>query len=151
MVVNLMVQSGIVKSPALRYDSNSKPEFRFTLMQQEKDWPLYLPSCAVGSAAECPASEMDDGQHIIVSSGKPRYRKCTTKLGEQSRMEIFVWTVDRPTESPPDERLRSGEDSTSAIEIAAPGGAGDVAQAKKAHHAGRQVRIEGYMIHIARR
>ena len=109
MVVNLTVQSGIVKSPALRYDSNSKPEFRFTLMQQEKDWPLYLPSCAVGSAAECPASEMEDGQHIIVSSGKPRYRKCTTKLGEQSRMEIFVWTVDRPTESPPDERLRSGE------------------------------------------
>ena len=99
MSINLTVQDGVVKSPALRYDSNSKPELCFTLVQTEKDWPLYLPCTAVGAAAERLASEIEDGQHIVISSGKLCYRKRTTKLGEQSRMEILVWQVDRLSES----------------------------------------------------
>jgi hypothetical protein len=31
MSINMVVQSEVVKSPALRYAANSKPEFRFTL------------------------------------------------------------------------------------------------------------------------
>ena len=95
MSINLVVQDGVVKSPGLRYDSNSKPELRFTLVQTEKEWPLYLPCTAVGAAAERLASEIEDGQHIIVTSGKLCYRKRSTKLGEQSRMEILVWSIDR--------------------------------------------------------
>jgi single-stranded DNA-binding protein len=95
MSINLTVQDGVVKSPALRYDSNSKPELRFTLVQTERDWPLYLPCTAVGAAAERLASEIEDGQHIIVTSGKLCYRKRQTqKSGEVSRLEILVWSVD---------------------------------------------------------
>jgi hypothetical protein len=96
-VLNLVVASGVVKSLALKYDTQSRPELRFTL-KQPGDWTLYLPCCASGSAAERLAGEIEDGQHIIVTSGKLCYRKRTTKLGEQSRMEILVWTVDRLSE-----------------------------------------------------
>jgi single-stranded DNA-binding protein len=99
MAVNIVVQDGVVKSPTLRYATDGKPEFRFTLVQQEKDWPLYLPCCAVGAAAERLASEIEDGQHVVISSGKLCYRKRTTKAGEQSRMEILCWQVDRLSES----------------------------------------------------
>lgn len=104
MSVNIVVQDGVVKSPSLKYDSQSRPEFRFTLVQMEKDWPLYLPCCAVGGTAERLASQIDDGQHILVTSGKLCYRKRQTKAGEQSRMEILVWTVDRLTASAQVER-----------------------------------------------
>jgi hypothetical protein len=97
IAINLVVQDGIVQHPALRYDSNSKPESRFTLVQTEKDWPLYLPCTAVGSAAERLASEIEDGQHIVITSAKLCYRKRATKAGEQSRMEILVWSIDRLT------------------------------------------------------
>ena len=97
MAVNLVVQDGVVKSPALRYSTDGKPELRFTLAQTEKDWPLYLPCVAVGSAAERLASELEDGQHIMVTSAKLVYRKRSAKGVEQSRMEILVLAVDRLT------------------------------------------------------
>jgi hypothetical protein len=75
MAVNLVVQDGVVKSPALRYATDGKVEFRFTLAQIEKDWPLYLPCCAVSAAAERLAAELDDGMHIVITSGKLVYRK----------------------------------------------------------------------------
>jgi hypothetical protein len=99
MSVNVVVQSGVVKSPALRYDANSRSEFRFTLVQTEqspdgqKSWPFYLPCCAVGSAAERLAGELEEDMPIVVTSGKLCYRRRSTKLGEQSRLEILVWTV----------------------------------------------------------
>ena len=104
MSLNLVVQDGVVKNPALRYSADGKPEFRFTLLQQEGAWPLYLPCCVVGAVAERLAGEIDADMHIVITSGKLCYRKRDTKLGEQSRMEILVWQVDRLTTLPQDER-----------------------------------------------
>jgi hypothetical protein len=98
-VLNLVLASGEVKSPALRYDANSKPEFRFTLQQMEKDWPLYLPCFSPGAAGERLASELEAGQHILITSGKLAYKKRATKAGEVSRLEILVWAGDRLSES----------------------------------------------------
>jgi hypothetical protein len=111
MRINLVILDGLVKSPALRYDADGNPEFRFTLRQQEKSWPLYLPCCAVGSAAERLASEIDADMHIVITSGKLCYRKRETKLGEQSRMEILVWAADRLTSVPQSQDERSGSDA----------------------------------------
>jgi hypothetical protein len=132
VVTNLTVQSSTVKSLALLYDSNSKPELRFTLVQMEKDWPLYLPCCAVGSAAERLAGEIEEGQYIILTSAKLCYRKRSTKLGEQSRLEILVWAVDRLSPSPQDNAPTVDPDAgMSEGEIVQPGGAGAVMPTKK--------------------
>ena len=53
MSLNLVVQDGVVRSLALKYDAQAKPELRFTLEQTEyatdgKPWRLYLPCCAAG-------------------------------------------------------------------------------------------------------
>jgi hypothetical protein len=98
-MVNIVVLDGVAQHVALRYDEHSRPELRFTLTQVEhatdgKPWTLYLPCVTSGSAAERLASEIVEGQHIILTSAKLCYRKRTTKLGEQSRMEILVWTAD---------------------------------------------------------
>lgn len=132
MSVNMTVQSGVVRSPALRYDSQSRAEFRFTLDQTEGDWHLYLPCFSPGAAGERLASELDDGMSIVITSGKLAYRNRTTKLGEQSRMEILVWAVDRLTESPQDARAEASEgDPPSPVEIVAPEGEGAAALPKK--------------------
>jgi hypothetical protein len=112
--INLVVLDGVAQHVALRYDEHSRPELRFTLEQVEhatdgKPWTLYLPCVAVGSAAERLAGELEDGEHIILTSTKLCYRKRSTKLGEQSRMEILVWTVDRLTELAQDERTDPDE------------------------------------------
>ena len=94
MAVNLVVASGIVKSMALRYDAASKPELRWTLTQTDGAFSLYLPCCASGAAAERLASAIEDGQHIVITSGRLCYRKRATKTGEQSRLEILVWQAE---------------------------------------------------------
>ena len=66
MAVNMTVQSGVVKSPALRYTSDGKVEYRFTLMQQEKDWLLYLPCFAPGAAGERLHEQLDEGMTIVI-------------------------------------------------------------------------------------
>jgi single-stranded DNA-binding protein len=109
-----VVLDGVVKGLALRYAADGKPELRFTLEQTEhaidgKPWTSYWPCCALGPTAERLASELDEGQRILVSSGKLCYRKRTTKLGEQSRMEVLVWTVERLTEVTQDEREPTSE------------------------------------------
>ena len=102
MAINLVVVDGVASHVALRYDDSSKPELRWTLTQHEKDWPLYVPCCAVGSAAERLATEIEDGSHVVVTSGKLCYRKRPTQTGEpKSRMEILVWSIDRLTTSAP--------------------------------------------------
>ena len=100
MSIDLVVQAGVVKSPALRYDANSRPELRFTLLQTEyatdgKSWPLFIPCCAVSATAERLASELEEDMAIVITSGKLCYRKRQTKLGEQSRLEILVWGIER--------------------------------------------------------
>jgi hypothetical protein len=35
IVINVVVQSGVVKSPALRYGIDDKPRFRFTLLKED--------------------------------------------------------------------------------------------------------------------
>jgi hypothetical protein len=110
MSINVVLQSGIVKNPALRYSPDGKPEFRFTLLQQDGDWPLYLPCCAVGSTAERLASELDEDMAVVISSAKLCYRKRGTKAGEQSRMEILVWSVEPLTTVPQGERPEVAED-----------------------------------------
>ena len=99
MAVNMTVQSGVVKSPSLRCASDGKVEYWFTLMQQEKDWPLYLPCFAPGAAGERLHEQLDEGMTIVITSGKLAYKKRDTKEGERSRLEILVWTVDRLTAS----------------------------------------------------
>jgi len=98
--INLVVIDGVAEHVALRYDDQGKPELRLTLVQtttgpEEQAWTSYWPCCAVGAAAERLASEIEDGQHLIVTSGKLTYKKRTVKGVEQSRMEILVWSVDR--------------------------------------------------------
>jgi hypothetical protein len=107
MSTNIVIQDGVVKSLAMRYDANSKPELRWTLEQQSGEFCLYLPCFAPGAAGERLAGELEDGQHILVTSGKLAYRKRTTKAGEVSRLEILVWAADvlsAPSSSPVDER-----------------------------------------------
>jgi single-stranded DNA-binding protein len=109
MSINLVVLDGIVKSPALRYATDGKPEFRFTPQQEENGFHLWLPCCAVGSAAERLASELEDGQQIVITSGKLCYRKRQTKMGEQSRLEVLVWSVERLSMLPTREHEPSPE------------------------------------------
>jgi hypothetical protein len=131
MSINMTVQSGVVKSPALRYDSQSRPEFRFTLVQEtEKDWPLYLPCFSPGAAGERLASELEDGMAIIITSGRLSYRKRSTKAGEVSRLEILVWAADTISPQEPADRSTSGV-GAAPQEIVAPGGSGEATVPKK--------------------
>jgi hypothetical protein len=95
MAVNLVVASGVVRSPVLRYDDRGKPELRLTIDQESGGYHLYLPCLALGATAERLASELDDGDAILITGGTLTYRKRATKLGEQSRLELLVWTVQR--------------------------------------------------------
>jgi hypothetical protein len=100
MSINLVVIDGTVKSLSMKYDSQSRPELRFTLEQTDhsadgKVWTSYWPCCASGSTAERLAGELEDGQRIVITSGKLVYRKRSTKTGDQSRIGILVWQIDR--------------------------------------------------------
>ena len=118
MSVNVLVQDGVVKSLALRYATDGKAELRFTLVQTEKDWPLYLPCTAGGATAERLASEIEDGQHIVITSGRLCYRKRTTKAGEQSRLEILCWSVEVLADSPGAETSPPPVDDSASVEPA---------------------------------
>jgi single-stranded DNA-binding protein len=132
MSLNLVVQDGIVQSPALRYGPDGKPELRFTLDQRDGEFHLWLPCCAVGSAAERLASELEDGQHVVITSGKLYYRKRTTKAGEHSRLEILVWTVDQLSSSLQDETSGRAEgDASPAGEIVPPEPTGAVRRPRR--------------------
>jgi hypothetical protein len=55
--INVVVQSGIVKWPALRYDGNGRPKFRFTLYRETANadgqvFPLSIPCCSPGGTGE---------------------------------------------------------------------------------------------------
>jgi single-stranded DNA-binding protein len=124
MSINIVVQSGVVQNLALRYNEQGKPELRFALQQTEqtadgRDVTLYLQCCALGAASERLASEIEDGQHIVITSGKLCYRKRQTKQGvEQSRMEVLVWSCERLTTSPQDQSLGPGEGESQGNEAA---------------------------------
>jgi single-stranded DNA-binding protein len=121
MSVNLVLASGRVQSLALKYATDGKPELRFTLDQEENGFHLWLPCCAFGATAERLASDLNDGDVIVITSGKLTYRKRQTKFGEQSRLEILVWTVERLSEMPPSSPVeqRSPEiDSAGRVEPA---------------------------------
>jgi single-stranded DNA-binding protein len=115
MSVNLVVQEGIVKNLGLRYGADGKPECRFTLLQVDNGFTLYLPCCALGGSAEKVAEQISEGDHVMITSGRLTYRKRETKLGEQSRMEILVWSVERLTTLPQDERSHGGEGGEPSI------------------------------------
>jgi hypothetical protein len=102
--INVASLSGIVNRPALR----------FTLVQQEsmadgRTMTLYVPCCAAAHSAERLTSELEDGQAIVITSGKLVYRKRDTKLGEQHRMEVLVRTVDQLAASAQQERSNTAE------------------------------------------
>jgi single-stranded DNA-binding protein len=118
MSVNLVLASGIVRSLALKYATDGKPELRFTLDQEENGFHLWLPCCAFGATAERLAGDLDDGMAILITSGKLTYKKRQTKLGEQSRLEILVWAVERFSASPQSD---SGTSGIRQEEIVAPG------------------------------
>ena len=88
MSIKVVVLDGVVKSLALRYDAEAKAELRFTLQATDqatdgKPWVSYWPCCASGNSATRLAEMIEDGQHIVVTSGQLCYRKRLTKLGEQ--------------------------------------------------------------------
>jgi hypothetical protein len=116
MGINIVVQDGVVKSPALRYGADGKPEFRFTLKQSEKGWSLFLPCVALGSVGERLAGELEDGENVVITSGKLCYRKRSIKGIEQSRLEILVWSVDRLATLPQDQSLGQGEGNSEGDE-----------------------------------
>jgi single-stranded DNA-binding protein len=98
--VNVVVQSGIVKWPSLKYGPTDSPEYRFTLYRETQNadgqtFPLSIPCCAVSGTAERLASETDEGDFIVVTQGELVYRKRDTKDGEKSRLEILVWRVQK--------------------------------------------------------
>ncbi len=126
MSITLVVLDGTVQHLGLKYDDQARPELRWTLQQIDhgadgKNWTSYWPCTASGAMAERLAGELEDGQHIILTSGKLCYRKRTTKAGEVSRLEILVWSADVLSGSPQDQRTDTGEgDSTSAGAIVEP-------------------------------
>jgi hypothetical protein len=101
MSVNFMVLDGTMKGLSLKYDAQSKPELRFTLAQETshdthgQPWVSYWPCCASGPTAERLAGELEDGLHVVITSGKLCYRKRVLKTGDQSQIEILVWQIDR--------------------------------------------------------
>jgi hypothetical protein len=107
MAINLVVLDGVVKQLAMKYDSQSRPELRFTLQQETggvnehgQPWVSWWPCCASGPTAERLAGELEDGQHVVITSGKLVYRKRALKTGDQSRIEILVWQTERLSASP---------------------------------------------------
>lgn len=73
MPINMVVADGIVKSLALKYGADGKPECRFTLHQEENGFPLFIPCTAVGQAAERLAGELEDGMHVVITSGNMKF------------------------------------------------------------------------------
>jgi single-stranded DNA-binding protein len=94
VAINLVVASGIVKSPALRFDAQGRAEYRFTLEQRDGEYTLWLPCFAPGAAGERLHEQLDEGQHVVITSGRLAYKKRDTKDGERSRLEILVWSAD---------------------------------------------------------
>ena len=137
MSVNFVVIDGMVKSLSLKYDAQSKPELRFTLAQETghdakgHPWVSYFPCCTSGATAERLAGELEDGQRIVITSGKLVYRKRSTKTGDQSRMEILVWQIDRLSASPGAETSQDGVLNGEREETALPQEPASVSDAKK--------------------
>lgn len=128
MSTNVVILDGTVNSLALRYDSQARPELRWTLVATDQGpdgqpWTSYWPCCASGSTALRLAETLEDGQYIVSSSGRLCYRKRQTRTGEQSRVEVLTWTADVLSESPQAERSDEGEQENQGGEPAnAPGG-----------------------------
>ena len=99
MAINMVLASGVVKSPALRYDQQSRPEYCFTLEQRDGEFCLWLPCFTPGAGAERLAGELEEGMHICITSGRLAYKKRPTKAGEQSRLEVLVWAIERLQDS----------------------------------------------------
>jgi hypothetical protein len=76
MSINMVVQAGVMKSPALRYGPDGKPEFRFTLVQPEKDWQVFLPCCSPGAATVC--DEERCRSESLIRPGTQSVRNCST-------------------------------------------------------------------------
>jgi hypothetical protein len=96
--INAVIQSGIVKWPGLKYGTDGKPEFRFTLTRPYQKasgdtGESGYPCCAIGAMAEKLAADLDEGMFVVVTVGELCYRKRQTKAGEMSRLEILVWRV----------------------------------------------------------
>jgi hypothetical protein len=121
MAVNIVVLDGVAQHVALRYDEHARPELRFTLQATDhatdgKPWTSYWPCTASGSAAERLAGEITAGEHIVLTSAKLCYRKRSTKLGEQSRLEVLVWTVDKLSDDSASGGSVSGEGAPEIVQ-----------------------------------
>jgi hypothetical protein len=114
ITINAVMQSGIVKWPALRYDAGSRPEFRFVLYRETQNadghvFPLSIPCCSPGSAGERLAEELNEGDFVVVTVGELVYRRRETKEGEKSRLEILVWRIQK------DDSALSGVSATAEV------------------------------------
>ena len=100
ITMNAVIQSGVVKWPALRYDGSGKPEFRFVLYRETTNaegqtFPLSIPCCSPGATGEWLAAELDESDFVVITVGELVYRRRDTKAGEKSRLEILVWRVQK--------------------------------------------------------
>jgi hypothetical protein len=100
VIVNAVIQSGMVKWPGLRYDGNGRPEFRFVLYRETTNaegqtFPLSIPCCSPGATGERFATELDEGDFVVVTVGELVYRRRDTKDGEKSGLEILGWRVQK--------------------------------------------------------
>jgi hypothetical protein len=81
--VNVVVQSGTVKWPSLKYGTNGQPEYRFTLYRETQNaeghtFPLSIPCCAVAGTAERLASETDEA--VETRGGNRAGGRCAENL-----------------------------------------------------------------------
>jgi len=104
-MVNVVIIDGVVGNLALRFDEQGRAECRWTLTHTTigpngEQWTNYWPCCALGSAAERLAQTLDEGQHVLVTTGKLCYRKRTVKGVDQGRVEVLVWAAEVLTLAP---------------------------------------------------
>jgi hypothetical protein len=95
MAINVVVQSGSVNNLGLRYADDGKPELRWTLSQVEGGFTLWIPCCSYGTTGEKLAEQINDGDSIVITSGKLCWRKRTKAvMEERARRGVARGTCD---------------------------------------------------------
>jgi hypothetical protein len=129
VALNLVVASGEVANLALRYDAESRPELRFTLVRKEHvayghSWPLYLPwpkswtractspwsmpNCATGNATARPACNRgwkfsygrSNGSRRWHPTRRPTVPRVILQLKATSLLEVLAKSCHRTRGGP---------------------------------------------------
>jgi single-stranded DNA-binding protein len=125
--------------PQLRYSDTGTPVCSLVVEVDEhagaNTYTTYLPVDITGRYAESCAADVNAGDEVLIS-GKLKYKSVVDKRTQEktSKLIVSTWGIQQrtPSESAHVERTGTGEDdSTSAESIIDPGGAGEVAPAKR--------------------